>query len=56
MCLAEKSGNAVDKAAAAVVRSPGEAEIRAKLTALLLEIVGVSVGSDEPFMEVSSPV
>ncbi|CAL8465604.1 g5140 [Coccomyxa elongata] len=28
-----------------------EAEIRGKLTALLLEIVGASVGPDEPFME-----
>ena len=41
--------------AAAGVRGPGKAEIRAKLTALLLEIVGTSVGPDEPFMEVSLP-
>lgn len=32
-----------------------EAGIRAKLTALLLEIVGASVAADEPFMEVGLP-
>ncbi len=35
-----------------VVRGVDEAGIRAKLIALLLEIVGASVGPDEPFMEV----
>ncbi|BDA51455.1 probable oleandomycin polyketide synthase, modules 5 and 6 [Coccomyxa sp. Obi] len=42
---------ATSGAAATIAPSVDEAEIRAKLTALLLEIVGPSVGADEPFME-----
>lgn len=54
MHMAGSNSSGVDKAAAIIPRVD-ETEIRAKLTALLLEIVGASVGPDEPFMEVGLP-
>ncbi len=35
---------------------PSKEEIAGKLTALLQEIMGVSVGANEPFMEVKSNI